>query len=1111
MQKRLSKHFVHSLRILVWSGVFSTIAGGFADINFLGHVGPSTSSANLAVAIPAPVLQEEADSVDDSASAPKVIVQEAVGATATLEASAAVGAITQDDVAPKASVQQKAVAVADGKIRFSFKNTEWKTVIEWFAEQADLVLLEHSDFPKGTYTNVDGNDYSVKDGLDQLNHMLLLEGYVLLRYRNQLVMIDHAKEGIPAELVQTITPEELDDRGTFELVNCKFDIRGLDAATIERQVNSLVQPPRGLVTMLAVSDELFVRENAGRLRTIRDVIDRAKAKSKTIYQKVDLKHVAFEAVMRMARAEFGMRAEENRLDDGSLSVTIVNSETQPWISGTKDKVEKMIDLVNEMDNVENAANMLEAEEYQIKYYEPKNDPKIVFNVLMSQFDGRADMRLTLSDSDVIYAKAREQDHVQIRELLDRIESNGTITARIPTFRMLSDELIEKLKEAMGMATSSLLEDDNASNEPKIIFLEDDNNDQIIVRATARLIDEVKELAVIFDPPPGESIQKKKPWREFSLPKTDSEDVIDQFQEIWGMYPKTNELKLVLPSERASSSLNDVTESTSKFRFPSYDREMGKGAFSKDFDPADLSDDQFSQLIIQMMESREQQSVLGNGSDSAEFQNRPGNQERPQSSPARSVDQGASPTEKTAPKPSAVIRTTTSATGKSKTIQTIGGTKSSGSKTTIQFATTLIQEDELPTPKSADTNQESDPADPAQQTDDSSAVVPRSSSLYRSIPGDPVVVERTSGGIMLRSRDMEALDLAEQIMLDLTRDMSLSVEALPAKTVFFLGFRSAEEVANEIKEILGLEDGGGGGGGGGGGMADMLGGAMQNAIGGAAGDLLGGLMGGGGGGGSSSEKTVGTVSIHVDNFLNAMIVYAGPEDTSEIETLIDLKDRPTAPHDPKINGEARSIPIRYRDPEGIKTQVETHFATYIRKPEGQGGQPQPQVNPAELMKQMMSGKGGKGGGSADAAKPKMSVSVDTEAKLLLVMGPGYLVSQVEEFVKQLDYEGAVVAKNMEILDLPPGVTPTMVRTLFPQYFEGGTSTTPRTGATGATPAGGAAAAAAAPDMNAIRKAMQGGGFGGFGGGGGTGGGSRGTGGQGGSGRGGAGGGGRGGRG
>lgn len=982
-------------------------------------------------------------------------------------------------------------------IRFAFEDAKWSTVIEWFAEQIDLIpYTSYSEYPSGTFSNADGRDYSVKEALDQLNFYLALEGYTLVRFGNRLIVIDHQNKGLPEDLIPLVAEAELDDRGDYEVVTCKFNISGLDFDLIENQVRQVVKEPRGAVRLLTVSEELYVRETARQLRLIRGMVEKAKSDSVIVYRARTLEHIPFPQLMQFLRPQFGMRDNENRVSDGSLAISLLNSETRPWISGTRDKVEKTMQLIDELDIPDNRPTGLEVEGYVIKYYSPKTDPEIVEKVLLDFFAGRSDIRMTRSeDSDTIYVKARPRDHIEIEDLIGKLESNAIVFERIPTYKLMPSEMVLKLKQALGISTSLLDEEASSGENKNLIFMED--FDAVFVRGTQRLIAEIKMIAEKLDPPPVEGAGvAKSPYRVIPMDEADLPDVLDIFEGVWEVSGRPAELQIRMPADRKNGYGGTGGQGgSSGIRFPSYDRRFGQGEFDK-LDPSNLSPEQLGQLM-QLLQLMEEQAKAKAAAEAKQRGGASDDQAEPTSGDERP---------NSAPRATNPVQTRRSLSGREYQVVTLGKPKAAAEAaagpSTLVYAKTasenrVEQDDDLPSAR---------PVPPV--------------TIQESVPGDPVVIEMTANGLMLRSRDLDALDLAERLLRDLSRTSTTPLSTAPAKTVFLLGFRSASEVASEIEEILGI---GGGGGGGGGGMGDMLGNMAQNALGGAAGGMVGALMGGGGGSSSSSSKTTGDVSIHVDNFLNAMIVYANEADTEEIDQLIELKDRPSTPHDPRIYGTTRSIKIKHRDPQVVKEQVDLHFASVLRKAEGQGGGGggNQQPNPEAIIRAMMGGRGGRGGGgggSSEAAKPQITVSVDTEAKLLLVKGPDNYLDEVEQLVKELDYEGAVPVKRMELIQLPPGVTADQVTKVMQDLFSAGTQQQrpgqqpgqqPGQGGQrpGGQPGGGGNQDAMRAIQDAMRQRMGGQGGGGFGGqgGGGRGGQGGGFGGQGGGGRGGQGGG------
>ena len=119
-----------------------------------------------------------------------------------------------------------------------------------------------------------------------------------------------------------------------------------------------------------------------------------------------------------------------------------------------------------------------------------------------------------------------------------------------------------------------------------------------------------------------------------------------------------------------------------------------------------------------------------------------------------------------------------------------------------------------------------------ESDEDSKYLYKPAPQVLSVAGAPIEVRFTSAGIVLDSKDLDALDdLEDQIYNRIGED---TVVQLP--TFFLLKYRDAGEMLTLLENYFGMSDSGGGGGGGGGG--GLLGGMMDNVMGGA-GDLLGG--------------------------------------------------------------------------------------------------------------------------------------------------------------------------------------------------------------------------------------------------------------------------------
>lgn len=164
-------------------------------------------------------------------------------------------------------------ADADGMLTFNFRYQPWEDVIDWFAQQADLSLLMDAP-PQGTFNYTDSRRYTPAEALDVLNSVLLTKGYTLVR-KDRMLFVINLEDEIPPNLVTDVPVSELDNRGEYELVRTLFQVRSMPAADAAAEVEKLIGP-QGKVVVLERAGMIQVTETAGRLRTIRSVIDAAE-------------------------------------------------------------------------------------------------------------------------------------------------------------------------------------------------------------------------------------------------------------------------------------------------------------------------------------------------------------------------------------------------------------------------------------------------------------------------------------------------------------------------------------------------------------------------------------------------------------------------------------------------------------------------------------------------------------------------------------------------------------------------------------------------------------------------------------------------------------------
>src|SRR5690606_2978095 len=121
---------------------------------------------------------------------------------------------------PPTAVAQRP-ASGEQRLRFQFRYTPWKDVLDWLAEEAGYSLY-FVDLPEGTFNySSDTKTYTPAEAIDLLNSVLLTKGYMLVR-REQILMVINLENGVPPSWVPFVSTENLDQRGEFELVSVLF-------------------------------------------------------------------------------------------------------------------------------------------------------------------------------------------------------------------------------------------------------------------------------------------------------------------------------------------------------------------------------------------------------------------------------------------------------------------------------------------------------------------------------------------------------------------------------------------------------------------------------------------------------------------------------------------------------------------------------------------------------------------------------------------------------------------------------------------------------------------------------------------------------------------------
>jgi hypothetical protein len=912
--------------------------------------------------------------------------------------------LAQDDVPPK--------ALPEGTIRFdAFTDQPWKDIIEMYARQAGLELDMIEAPPTGTFQFQGNRDMTYLEALDFLNEKLIPRERILIRKRHMLYLFDTSK-GLPETMIQTVLPEDLDERGRYEILKCKFDVKGLDAEDLRDQIRPLIDDLyRPTMTVVPVANLMVIQETGGRLRFIRDNIINAARENADNWEAlyINLENAIPEDVIDAAVQNLALNRETRRTEDGSLSISIHPHGDKILATGDPATIMRLQKLVKAVDQPFDNPQEQRIEPFYASY-RVEGNVELIHQVLQSMMSGR-DIKLDFDEkTNRIHLFGRPSDHNDVVEVIEKTGRGSQNFSVVQINVMEIEEAREKIEEAFGLGGA-----DAAEDEPTLTELPPN---RLVVRGNPGIVSEIVQMLQQIDMPfqrePGTRTVRRQ------IPMTSSE--VDRTMSM---------LSDVLPSLGINNQIDVILPGEQRWQFNRENRafEVYRG-----------------DEILRDAERRRQRLNGENreaaGSDEA------GN---PPDAARDGDDRSGQRSRRRSDREDETSRWTPGRSSRSR-----------------PEARPVFQLVGLRQQESSD-RQQDDPNGSGRTSDEQ--------EVEESEPGAPITLYVNERGITLVSRDLDAGDALEDlIMEELARTSSDQNLQL-----FLLRYREAAEAKAQLERYLGLAGGGGGGS-----MTDMMGGFMRNALPGAAGGMAEALLGGGDSFGDSSgavRELNGEVTIVADAKQYSLMISAVPEDMVLIEQLIDLIDQPTAIQNPNPFGRTRLIPVRYVDPQVLEGMVRANLATVLRNSEEAGGQERGNAE-ARAQQQMLRALLGRNGGGGDGGEaqesPKAALSVDTRNKMLVVTGPDFIYDQIKEFVDLVDtpvITAPSVNEFVAVGDIDINLLAEILQAQNPNIElmvdeQTGSTTTPTTAGTAGGATGRPDATAANPMMNneAFRNAI-----------------------------------------
>ncbi|MGZ0168566.1 MAG: secretin N-terminal domain-containing protein [Planctomycetales bacterium] len=192
------------------------------------------------------------------------------------------------------------------ELSFNFRYAPWTDVLTMFAEAAGLTL-DLNAVPPGSFNYRDSRKYTPMQAMDVLNGYLLQKGFVLVR-RDEFLVVVNIDNGIPPNLVPTVTLEELPTRGRNELMTVLIPLEGMTADEAATESRELLGP-QGKVVPLNKANKIVVTDIGSNLQRVYGLITGIEIEDgDKVFRKFELEHISVLDADAVVRDLFGLGA-----------------------------------------------------------------------------------------------------------------------------------------------------------------------------------------------------------------------------------------------------------------------------------------------------------------------------------------------------------------------------------------------------------------------------------------------------------------------------------------------------------------------------------------------------------------------------------------------------------------------------------------------------------------------------------------------------------------------------------------------------------------------------------------------------------------------------------
>jgi type II secretory pathway component GspD/PulD (secretin) len=457
---------------------------------------------------------------------------------ARVEAEAAPAAT---EAKPASAEKESALLSDDVRLTFNFRYQPWQDVLDWFADQAGLSLLLESP-PPGTFNYRDSRSYTTAEALDVLNSVLLTKGYTLVR-RDRMLVLVNLEDGIPPNLVPDVPLEELDQRGEHELVRVLFPVWNMTPEQAAEEIQEVLGP-QGKIVTLPQARQIQVTETAGRLRTIRSIVNAVEQPElgNAGLREFKLKYLTFDTAMPTIRQMLGIPADAFATPDGSMQITKSATEEKLLFRGTAQHAARLEEILRLIDVPEAAAGVAGSPQIEV-YPLLLEDSDAIEDSLRALLGNDPSVSITANEDDgFIVAIARPAQQATIRATLEQMQKD---TRKVDVVKLSDVD-----PQVAVLAINKLFGGDGDEPDPRAPRVDADMASRsLMIRGTTSQLEDIRALLrKLGETEEGGARTAKSRQRVRLLPLSGSaaRTAISQLEDIWPTV-RTNRLRIVRPS------------------------------------------------------------------------------------------------------------------------------------------------------------------------------------------------------------------------------------------------------------------------------------------------------------------------------------------------------------------------------------------------------------------------------------------------------------------------------------------------------------------------------------------------------------------------------------